>query len=354
MTNTNSFYLSNFESQEPKYHATQEQILGFLKKRASELSPKFYERYGVKSKFIEQRFFECPDVFLTPEKMHIYGPQVSDIYNRTLFYSTRADEIFESFYTNQKNPPDHLIHVTCTGYNSPSAPQKLISAKQWPTEVTHAYHMGCYASLPAIRMAWGLSHLGKSVDVVHTEMCSLHLSPEDFSPEQIIVQTLFADGHIKYSASGNAQKGSLKILKLKEKILPFSHSDMTWTPSSWGMKMSLSKEIPLKLSAHIRDFTQNLAEESGFSLSFLLKKGLFAIHPGGPRIIDTVSEVLELREEQIEVSREILLERGNMSSATLPHIWKRILERSPPPGTPIVSFAFGPGLTLIGAIFEVC
>ena len=48
----------------------------------------------------------------------------------------------------------------------------------------------------------------------------------------------------------------------------------------------------------------------------------------------------------------MLHDYGNMSSATLPHVWQRILEDSRiAAGTPVVSLAFGPGLTMCGALF---
>ncbi len=77
------------------------------------------------------------------------------------------------------------------------------------------------------------------------------------------------------------------------------------------------------------------------------------MHPGGPRIIDRVREVLELTDAQVQTSRDVLFDCGNMSSATLPHIWQRLLEdRAVARGTPIVSLAFGPGLTMCGALLE--
>ena len=80
---------------------------------------------------------------------------------------------------------------------------------------------------------------------------------------------------------------------------------------------------------------------------------LFAIHPGGPKIIEQVKAALNLTEEQVKHSRAVLQNCGNMSSATLPHIWES-LARDPEvkPGTQIVSLAYGPGLTACGAIFE--
>ena len=67
--------------------------------------------------------------------------------------------------------------------------------------MTHAYHMGCYAAMPALRIAAGFVATGsRRVDSSHTELCSLHLDPTDHRLEQLVVQSLFADGLIRYSA----------------------------------------------------------------------------------------------------------------------------------------------------------
>ena len=69
--------------------------------------------------------------------------------------------------------------------------------------------------------------------------------------------------------------------------------------------------------------------------------------------IEAVQKTLELSDEQCAQSKKILFECGNMSSATLPHIWAEILADQPPRGQQVCSLAFGPGLTLFGALFEV-
>ena len=66
-----------------------------------------------------------------------------------------------------------------------------------------------------------------------------------------------------------------------------------------------------------------------------------------------VAEHLGLRDDQVQRSRDVLLRRGNMSSATVPYIWKSICEDERiADGTPIVSLAFGPGLTATGSLME--
>jgi predicted naringenin-chalcone synthase len=51
----------------------------------------------------------------------------------------------------------------------------------------------------------------------------------------------------------------------------------------------------------------------------------------------------------VEASRRVLRAYGNMSSATLPYVWRELLaDDTVADGAPVVSLAFGPGLTLCG------
>lgn len=363
--------LTNIQMIQPPYEKTQDELNDWLTECHSKAQKNsheedrlksFFKRYLIKPSQIAKRSFECPDItdMDSWEEKRIYKvtaetPYGVDISERNKFFSERAQEIMLQFFEKNQNPPQHLIHVTCTGYVSPSAAQVLVSNRNWQqnTAITHAYHMGCYAALPAIRIAEALVKKDFTVDVIHTEMCGLHLNPLDHTPEQIIVQSLFADGHIKYSIvdESHANKGDLRILGIKEYIVPDSQADMSWMPSAWGMQMTLSREVPDKIRQHLREFIMSLCQ--GYDLAEILKNSIFAIHPGGPKIIEAVQKELELSDRQCVHSKKVLFERGNMSSATLPHIWKEIVESRPRAETKIVSLAFGPGLTIFGAVFKV-
>jgi predicted naringenin-chalcone synthase len=348
-----------------RYQASQADTLRFLSEihtlgkspeERPELIKKFVARYGVGQSRIQKRHFECEDFHLAPESRVIYKVDVSHpsgkgIDDRVQYFQKRALEVFQSFFEKEP-PPEHLLHVTCTGYRSPSAAQCLVSDRKWDTEVTHLYHMGCYASMPALRTARALLSRNQVIDVVHTEMCSLHIDPQIHTPEQIVVQSLFADGHCHYKISSQPSGASFRVLSIQEKVLPESQSDMIWAPAPNGMAMNLSREVPAKIQEQIRSFLEKLLSGAGFETSRVLKEGLFAIHPGGPKIVEMVSERLELKPHQFEASLDVLKSRGNMSSATLPHIWHRILSQNPKPKTPVVSLAFGPGLTMFGSVFE--
>ncbi len=377
-------YLSKFEVYLPEKRYSQRELLSWMiqahvqaetlqmkdggKQTDLHLLAKLFERYAVKETQIAHRYLEVADVAAKGlDQAEIYkidqaNKQGLGIHERALYFSKRAEQIFQNAYKEKNRKPDHLIHVTCTGYVSPSPAQKIVTSENWhaSTAITHAYHMGCYASMPAIRLAEALvakniSAADFQVDVFHTEMCGLHMNPLAQSPEQMIVQSLFADGHIKYTASSkpNLKEKCLKIICIHEKIIPDSAQDMSWIPTSWGMQMNLSREVPAKIRSGIKEFLNELLKMSEMKLEDV-QQAEFAIHPGGPKIIDTVKEVLELKDEKVAISKRLLLERGNMSSASLPHVWDAILNsENIKVGTKVISFAFGPGLTVFGCVMEV-
>jgi len=280
-------------------------------------------------------------------------PKGANIDQRLAQYDMFASQFFEKLYQNSEMP-DHLIHVTCTGYLAPSPAQKLVASKKaYKTQVTHAYHMGCYGSLPALSIASGFhaAHPQRAIDIVHTELCTLHFDPSRFDLEQLVIHSLFADGTIRYQIGGTPP--GLKILALHEEIIPDSLESMLWNPSTHGMKMRLHKDVPVKIGRNIEGVLANLFLKAKIDPKSLETKPFYAIHPGGPKIIDLMARILSLGENQITHSREILKTMGNMSSATLPHIWDRILsDDTIPDGSLIVSMAFGPGLTASTALLQ--
>jgi len=276
-------------------------------------------------------------------------------------FSEIADRALESFYPEAETaPPDEIIHVTCTGYVAPSAPQKLVARRGWQSRVgvVHAYHMGCYASLPALRMASAFlasprsREQSKRVDIVHTECCTLHLDPGRHNPEQLVVQSLFADGHIRYTMDRESA-GGLRFLGTHEEIIPDSLESMGWNLGDTGMSMILSRDVPDRIAGMLRGFVLRMFERVGEVPADTLGKGVFALHPGRPRIIDKAAERLELKPEQVAASRAGPKACGNVSSATLPRVCAEIARDSRvPPGTPVASLAFGPGLTVYGALLR--
>lgn len=384
--------LCNFRSIRPKYLIDQETTLSWLveaharaescKDGSSEkLQPasafsdriaRLVKRYGCSSEQIAVRGTEICDFTHTNwEKMELFhfkdGPFGPNMSQRSAQFSEISKRICAQFFTHEITAPDHLVHVTCSGYVSPSSAQEIVSKNNWhqKTVVTNAYHMGCYASLPAVRMAEGFlakARLNPSsrrsdfrADIFHTEVCSIHVQLQDHSPEQLVVQSLFADGFIVYSAIhqeeiGRVNGAGLLVEALQEEIVPGTETAITWDCSEWGMRMGLSSIVPEAISANLAAYMQRLCQRGNVSCEEICAKAIFAVHPGGPKIIDRIQALLGLRDEQLKASRHILKTCGNMSSATLPHVWENICaDSSVSDGNMVVSLAFGPGLCISGA-----
>lgn len=358
-------FIYDFESIDPTYSLSQKESLAWLAKMHADHGDKKDQRllqkrlayYGVKPDRIAKRFVSCQDPTHFNEDSYkvFHRDRILDQKYKSQCFKESTESIFRRFYPTRQSLPNHLIHVTCTGYVAPSAAQILVGSWNAETSITHAYHMGCYAALPSLRMANAFSRGGSSrIDIVHTEMCSLHMDPRDNTPEQLVIQSLFADGFIKYSVSGKRPRGPhFSILSIEEKIIPDSTTDMKWEQEAWGLRMTLSRSVPKKIVDALPDFLTQVSASAKISEQDLLSHAMFAIHPGGPKIIDHVAQSLGLSDWQIAGSSQILFERGNMSSATLPHVWERILKNGLSTRKLIVSLAFGPGLTVFGSIFQI-
>jgi alkylresorcinol/alkylpyrone synthase len=126
--------------------------------------------------------------------------------------------------------------------------------------------------------------------------------------------------------------------------------DMTWDVTDHGFRMGLSPRVPAVLARHVGPVVAELLGAHGLRPADVAG---WAVHPGGPRIVDVVAERLELDEHQLAVSREVLCQHGNCSSPTVLLILQQLRARTPfADGDHVVVLAFGPGLTLYAALLR--
>lgn len=367
-------HIFNFKSPRPEHYVKQEDGREWIRRAYGktlnlndnpeiEKLDNFVDKYTVQSDQIQQRGTELSDftkddfednkIFYFREK-YLGAP----LEERMDFFSKIVEKRASEVFSKDQEKPNHIIHTSCTGYLSPSPIQRLCENHEWyDTEITHAYHMGCYASMPTVRMAAGLAHQVDKVDIFHSELCTLHFTTEQFTAEQLVVQSLFADGYSSYSVSLEQPKGekSFEVLAISEMRVKDSLEDMIWIPAHSHFQMQISKEVPLKLAMEVHDGLYKLFDKAGLKdHDEVMKKAIFAIHPGGPKILDKIQMLLQVEEWQIEDARKVLLENGNMSSATLPTIWKSINQKDLDEEQVVVSLAFGPGLTMFGSVMKVC
>lgn len=254
----------------------------------------------------------------------------------------------------------HLITVSCTGFFAPGPDIELVKRLDLPptTARTMIGFMGCYAAFNALRTAHAFcqSHRNARVLVVCAELCTLHFQIDN-SLETAVVNALFSDGAAAAVLSGRPDpeaRGRWTYTDGRAYLEDNSMEEMTWDIGNTGFTMGLSPRVANTVSERLPDYLEALLGAHDLTPPDM---DFWAIHPGGPRIIDRVQAKLELSDEQVAESREVLRRYGNMSSPTVLFVLKRCLERlegsdegsGPRRG---LAIAFGPGLTIEGALFE--
>ncbi|GAA4296942.1 3-oxoacyl-[acyl-carrier-protein] synthase III C-terminal domain-containing protein [Aestuariibaculum suncheonense] len=292
-----------------------------------------------------------------------YGPKIE---MRMDWFKKKLGYVFDKFYEYTSSKPENIIHVTCSGYSSPSLAQEAVINRNWSdVKVTHSYHMGCYGAFPAIRTGSGLLSLSETkgrVDIIHTELLSVHLNLTEFSAANTMICSLFSDGFIGYSLYDEnkfymeglkSNKAGLKILASHEVIIPDTLEDMTWDLGEYSFLMTLSKRVPVFIRKNIKNFIVNMCDKIGFDFELEKDSIYYAIHPGGPKIIDYVVNELNIDSSRAYWSYDVLKHKGNMSSATVPHIFQKIInDPEIKVHTKVIAIAFGPGLTATGLLLE--
>lgn len=244
---------------------------------------------------------------------------------------------------------DHLAVVTCTGYGTPGLDIRLAAELGMRPDVqrTHIGHMGCYAAIPGLATVADAAAARDMVSVLLcVELTSLHIQPPTDDPEQLVAHALFSDAAV--AATVVPEAAAFEVLDVAALTDPSTAALMTWDVTDLGFRMGLSSRVPEVLDRHVEGLVDGLLARHGWLRGDV--EG-WAVHPGGPRILEVVAARLGLDAGALDASRAVLREHGNCSSATVLLVLDELRRTAPPePGSPVVALAFGPGLTLYGAL----
>ena len=244
-----------------------------------------------------------------------------------------------------------IVTVSCTGFAAPGLDSRLIRRLELrPTVGRSAIgFMGCHGAINGLRVASALASAspGSSVLLCAVELCTLHFH-YGWDGGKAVANTLFADGAAAAILRKGPSRGrSWRLRATGSCLLTDSTEDMGWRIGDHGFEMTLSSRVPSIIQAQLHDWLCGWLAAHDLAPQEI---GSWAIHPGGPRVIDVVEQTLGLSPHETVASREILAEHGNMSSPTVFFILRRLAEQEAP--RPCVMLAIGPGLAVEAALLE--
>jgi predicted naringenin-chalcone synthase len=274
--------------------------------------------------------------------------QRMDWYSR--YAGSLSHEAVHNCLAGRHSPKEitHLITVSCTGLSAPGLDLELLDLLDLPNTTfrTSINFMGCYAAVHALKLAdaFCTSDPRARVLVVCTELCTLHFQREP-SMDNIASSLLFGDGSAAVLIVGDhAPEKGMHLKGFYSEVISRGRNEMAWELSSTGFRMVLSNYVPDLIKEDFRSLAENTLERNGVGMEEI---DHWCIHPGGKKILDAAYKNLQLTNGHLDECYEVLKEYGNMSSATILFVLKRVLDRAAP-GKPHTIFgaAFGPGLTM--------
>lgn len=244
----------------------------------------------------------------------------------------------------------HIVTVSCSGFVAPGVDLALIGALGLRPEVarTHVGFMGCHGALNALRVARAFAEADPDAHVLvcAVELCSLH-QQYGWRPDQLVANALFADGAAAVVGSNGdgGNRPAWQVVASGSMVIPESEELMGWRIRDHGFEMTLSPRVPELIHQQLRPWLEGWL--GGHALKIEDIKS-WAVHPGGPRILQACAEAAGFERLLLSDSQEILAEYGNMSSPTVLFILDRLRQRNAL--RPCVLLAFGPGLAVEAAL----
>jgi alkylresorcinol/alkylpyrone synthase len=239
-----------------------------------------------------------------------------------------------------------FFFVSVTGISSPSIDALLINRLGLSRNIRRVpvFGLGCVAGAAGISRAadYVRAYPDQLAVVLSVELCSLTLQREDISMANLISSGLFGDGAAAVIVAGaDCELPGVRILATRSVFYPDTEEMMGWDVSEKGFRIVLSREIPDLVRANLaRDLDDFLAER-GLTRADI---GSWALHTGGPKILEATADALGLKNGELDVSWDCLRRTGNLSSASVLVVLEEVMKnRRPAPGTIGLLAAMGPG-----------
>jgi alkylresorcinol/alkylpyrone synthase len=241
---------------------------------------------------------------------------------------------------------DLIMFTSVTGIAAPSVDARLAAALGLRPDVKRVpvFGLGCVAGAAGIARihdylrGWP-DHVAMLLSV---ELCSLTVQRSDPSPANLVASALFGDGAAAVVACGG-RRGTAgpTVVATRSHLYPGSEHVMGWQVGDTGFRVLLDASVPAVVRRYLADDVHGFLAEHGVTAGEVTA---WVCHPGGPKVLEAVSDVLGLPADALDVTWRSLAANGNLSSSSVLHVLGQTLATRPPePGTWGLIIAMGPG-----------
>jgi predicted naringenin-chalcone synthase len=235
-----------------------------------------------------------------------------------------------------------IVLNTCTGYICPGISTYLIERLGLSRSI-RAFDLvgsGCGGAIPNLQVAESLVKANGGVVLsVSVEICSATVQ-WDNDLSLILSNALFGDGAAA-AVIWDRPRG-WELVASAGRYVPEQRETIRYVHKNGQLHNQLSLKLPDLVKKAAAGVVADVL--TGCSLSFSDVKH-WALHTGGENIINAVQAEIGIPEKQLEATRKILSEFGNMSSPTVWFVMDEIRKNVVSPGDWCVMVAYGAGLS---------
>ncbi|MER5957039.1 3-oxoacyl-[acyl-carrier-protein] synthase III C-terminal domain-containing protein [Streptomyces sp. NPDC001893] len=243
---------------------------------------------------------------------------------------------------------DLLIFTSVSGISTPSIDARLAVRLGLRRDVRRLpmFGLGCAGGAAGLaRMHDYLVGRPDHVAVLlSVELCSLTFQRNDATMANLVATGLFGDGAaavVGVGAHRPAETAGPTIVDTRSHLYPDTGRLLGWDVGDSGFRVVLDPRVPDVIRRHLADDVEGFLGDHGLKTKDVTA---WVCHPGGPKVLEAVTEALDLPCDALDVTWRHLAEVGNLSSSSVLHVLRDTLaDRRPPPGTPGVLLAMGPG-----------
>lgn len=361
-------YITSIGIANPPFKVAQSQAIEFMSENLDLNKDELRKLTSIyRSSGIENRYSILNDFSVKRGLYSFFSNEKSDkefptVQQRMLIYEKYASEMavnaVKSCISKEVFPEiTHLITVSCTGMVAPGIDIEVIEKLGLKSNIQRLAinFMGCYAAFNAMKAGDAICKADPNAKVliICLEFCTIHFQNK-ITLDNMVSNAIFGDGAAAVFLESKLRDGfGLSLESFYCDIFSEGKKEMAWHISDFGFEMTLSSYVPSMIKGGIKKLTEQLFSNLDVVLEDI---AYYAVHPGGRKILEAIEEALQLSEEDNRYAYEVLKDYGNMSSPTVLFVLNLIFKelQLSRKEENILSFAFGPGLTLESMMLKSC
>ena len=242
---------------------------------------------------------------------------------------------------------DIVFSTTVTGLAVPTIEARLATRVGLREDVKRVplFGLGCVAGAAGVaRMHDYLRAFPDHVAVLlAVELCSLTIQREDTSVANLVASSLFGDAGGAVVAKGanriESGRSGPRVLATRSRIYPDTEGVMGWKIGANGFRIVLSADVASVTEKYLGDDVRKFLADFGLTPQDV---STWVCHPGGPKVIEKVEEVLDLPGNALDHTRNSLRNNGNLSSVSVLDVLRANLAAPPSAGSVGLMIAMGP------------